>query len=157
RIRDFVRHAELPRERVDLAHLVREAVRFAEVESQQLGVALRVEPTTAPLEVEVDVVQIEQVILNLVRNAFEATTDPTGATGEVTIRSVHTKRGAEVTVSDTGSGVPPEVAGRLFEPFFTTKRDGLGLGLSISRSIVEAHGGRLWAMPNAPRGTTFHL
>ena len=157
RIRDFVRHDELPRERVDLAHLVREAARFAEVEAQQLGVALQVEPSSTPLEVEVDAVQIEQVILNLVRNAFEATTSRLGATREVTIRSLGTAGGAEVTVSDTGPGVPPELMGRLFEPFFTTKRDGLGLGLSISRSIVEAHGGRLWAVPNSPRGTTFHL
>ena len=102
-------------------------------------------------------VQIEQVILNLVRNAFEATTSRLGGTREVTIRSLRTAGGAEVTVSDTGSGVPPELMGRLFEPFFTTKRDGLGLGLSISRSIVEAHGGRLWAEPNSPRGTIFHL
>jgi signal transduction histidine kinase len=157
RIRDFVRHHELPRERVDLAHLVREAVRFADVEAQQLGVALRVEPSSTPLPVEVDVVQIEQVILNLVRNAFEATTSRLGGTREVTIRSLRTASGVEVTVSDTGSGVPPELMGRLFEPFFTTKRDGLGLGLSISRSIVEAHGGRLWAEPNSPRGTIFHL
>ena len=157
RIRDFVRHDELPRERVDLAHLVREAARFAEVEAQQLGVALQVEPSSTPLEVEVDAVQIEQVILNLVRNAFEATTSRLGATREVTIRSLRTAGGAEVTVSDTGPGVPRELMGRLFEPFFTTKRDGLGLGLSISRSIVEAHGGRLWAVPNSPRGTTFHL
>ena len=157
RIRDFVRHDELPRERVDLAHLVREAARFAEVEAQQLGVALQVEPSSTPLEVEVDAVQIEQVILNLVRNAFEATTSRLGATREVTIRSLRSTGGAEVTVSDTGPGVPAELMGRLFEPFFTTKRDGLGLGLSISRSIVEAHGGRLWAVPNSPRGTTFHL
>jgi signal transduction histidine kinase len=157
RIRDFVRHHELPRERIDLANLVRDAVRFAEVESRQLGIVLRVEPSAAPVEVEVDVVQIEQVILNLVRNAFEATTGQLDGTREVTICSVRSAGGAAVTVSDTGSGVSPDVAGRLFEPFFTTKRDGLGLGLSISRSIVEAHGGKLWAAPNAPRGTTFHL
>ena len=157
RIRDFVRHHELPRERIDLCTLVREAVRFAEVEARQLGIALCVEPSGALLEVEVDVVQIEQVILNLVRNAFEATTGRLDGAREVTIRCARSASGAEVTVSDTGTGVPPEAAGRLFEPFFTTKRDGLGLGLSISRSIVEAHGGKLWAAPNTPRGTTFHL
>src|SRR5262249_34960110 len=155
RIRDFVRHHELPRERVDLSTLVREAVRFGVGEARQLGIALRVEPTPAPLEVEVDVVQIEQVILNLVRNAFEATTGRLEGAREVTIRSARSAAGAEVTVSDTGAGVPPEAAGRLFEPFFTTKRDGLGLGLSISRSIVEAHGGKLWGAPNTPRGATF--
>src|SRR5262249_23740618 len=136
RIRDFVRHHEMPRERVDLAHLVREAVRFADVEAQQLGVALQVEPSSMPVEVEVDVVQIEQVILNRVRTASEAPPTPPGGIREVPTRSRRTAEGVEVTVSDTGPGVPPELMGRLFEPFFTTKRDGLGLGLSISRSIV---------------------
>ena len=160
RIRDFVRHREVPRERVDLGELVREALRFAEVEARHLGIALRVELDPSPLAVEVDPVQIEQVILNLVRNGFEATTSGAlqEADGrEVVIRTARTAHGAEVTVSDTGPGVSPEVAARLFEPFFTTKRDGLGLGLSISRSIVEAHDGRLWASPNAPRGAIFHV
>ena len=160
RIRDFVRHRELPRERVDLQKLVREALEFAEVEARQLGVGLRVELDPEPLAVEVDRVQIEQVILNLVRNGLDATasghvneTDPS----ELVIRTARTTHGAEVTVSDTGPGVSPEVERRLFEPFFTTKRDGLGLGLSISRSIVEAHEGRLWASTNSPRGATFHV
>src|SRR5262249_27326032 len=163
RIRDFVRHRELSRQRVDLRTLVSEALHFAEVEARQLGVALRVEMGPAPLEVEVDAVQIEQVILNLVRNGFEATASrraPEGTTlevHEIVIRTTRTASGAEVTVSDTGPGVTPEVAPRLFEPFFTTKHDGLGLGLSISRSIVEAHDGRLWASANAPRGAIFHV
>ncbi len=160
RIRDFVRHRELPRERVDLGELVREALRFAEVEARHQGVALRVELSPTPLAVDVDPVQIEQVILNLVRNGFEATASRLAREAdprEVVIRTARTPRGAEVTVSDSGTGVSPETAARLFEPFFTTKRDGLGLGLSISRSIVEAHEGRLWASPNTPRGATFHV
>jgi signal transduction histidine kinase len=160
RIRDFVRHREVARERVDLGDLVREAVRFAEVEARQLGIGLRVELHASPLAVEVDPVQIEQVILNLVRNGFEATASRPGEASdprEVLIRTVRTPRGAEVAVSDTGPGMSPEVAARLFEPFFTTKRDGLGLGLSISRSIVEAHEGRLWASANAPHGAIFHV
>jgi two-component system, LuxR family, sensor kinase FixL len=104
--------------------------------------------------------EIEQVILNLVRNGFEATASRVAQESdprEVVIRTARTPQGAEITVSDTGPGVAAEAAARLFEPFFTTKRDGLGLGLSISRSIVEAHGGRLWTSPNAPRGATFHV
>jgi signal transduction histidine kinase len=163
RIRDFVRHRELSRERIDLGTLVRDALHFAEVEARQLGIALRVELSPTPIEVEVDPVQIEQVILNLVRNGFEAAATRPGRDGdgralrEVVIRTLRTPGGAEVTVSDTGPGVSPEVAARLFEPFFTTKHDGLGLGLSISRSIVEAHDGRLWAETQAPRGATFHV
>jgi signal transduction histidine kinase len=161
RIRDFVRHSELARERIDLGTLVREALHFAEVEARQLGIALRVELSPTPLEVEVDPVQIEQVILNLVRNGFEATAGRLAADEreqrEVVIRTLRTPGGAEVTVSDTGPGVSPDIAERLFEPFFTTKHDGLGLGLSISRSIVEAHDGRLWAATESPRGATFHV
>src|SRR5262249_34870102 len=113
-----------------------------------------------PLEVDVDPVQIQQVILNLVRNGFEATVSRLGSdreTREVVISTASTADGAELTVSDTGPGVSPETAARLFEPFFTTKHDGLGLGLSISRSIVEAHAGRLWVVSNPPRGATFHV
>jgi signal transduction histidine kinase len=161
RIRDFVRPRELARERIDLGTLVREALHFAEVEARQLGIALRVELSPTPLEVEVDPVQIEQVILNLVRNGFEATAARLAADEreqrEVVIRTLRTPGGAEVTVSDTGPGVSPDIAERLFEPFFTTKHDGLGLGLSISRSIVEAHDGRLWAATESPRGATFHV
>jgi signal transduction histidine kinase len=160
RIRDFIRRREVSRERVDLGELVREALRFAEVEARHLCVGLRVELDPEPLAVEVDPVQIEQVILNLVRNGFEATASRLGQESEireVVIRTARAGRGAEISVSDTGPGLSPEVAARLFEPFFTTKQDGLGLGLSISRSIVEAHDGRLWASANVPRGATFHV
>jgi signal transduction histidine kinase len=160
RIRDFVRHREVSRERVDLGELVRESLRFAEVEARHLGVGLRVELDPEPLAVEVDPVQIEQVILNLVRNGFEATATRVARepdAREVVIRTARSALGAEVSVSDTGAGVSAEVAARLFEPFFTTKRDGLGLGLSISRSIVEAHDGRLWVSSNVPCGATFHV
>ncbi|HKA29150.1 MAG TPA: ATP-binding protein, partial [Candidatus Binatia bacterium] len=163
RIRDFVRHREMSRERVDLGTLVRDALHFAEVEARELGIALRVELSRSPLEVEVDPVQIEQVVLNLVRNGFEAsatrshTEDDHGERREVLIRTSRTPAGVQIAVSDTGPGMSPEVAARLFEPFFTTKRDGLGLGLSISRSIVEAHDGRLWATTDSLRGTTFHV
>ena len=98
------------------------------------------------------------MILNLVRNGFEAMSDGAGAPRELSIETGALDGAAvELVVRDTGSGVSQAAAGRLFEPFFTTKRDGLGLGLHISRSIVEAHGGRVWASPNPPRGAAFHV
>lgn len=157
RIHTFVRSSDVPRQRVDLNTLVIEALHFVEVEARQRGVTLRLTLAPGPLEVSVDPIQIEQVILNFVRNGFEAM-----AMGEgVRELGVETLRvGADavaVRVTDTGPGVPTAVVARLFDPFFTTKREGLGLGLSISRSIAEAHEGRLDVTSNVPRGATFQL
>ncbi len=158
RIRDFVRNAEATRVRADLNTLVREALHFAEVEARDLGVTLRLALAPQPLSVEVDAIQLEQVILNLVRNGFEALADRDGIPREISIETAARDSGrVELIVRDTGPGVGQGVAGHLFEPFFTTKPDGLGLGLPISRSIVEAHAGQLWASPNAPRGAAFHV
>lgn len=157
RIHTFVRSSDVPRQRVDLNTLVIEALHFVEVEARQRGVTLRLTLAPGPLEVQVDPIQIEQVILNFVRNGFEAM----GMSDGVRELGVETMRvGADavaVRVTDTGPGVPTAVVARLFDPFFTTKREGLGLGLSISRSIAEAHEGRLEVTSNAPRGATFQL
>jgi signal transduction histidine kinase len=101
-------------------------------------------------------VQIQQVIVNLVRNAFEAMADQTSR--EITLATRALGGGTiEITVADTGPGIPHDIAGRLFEPFVSTKRDGMGLGLSISRSIVEANDGQLTAEPNPGGGTIFRF
>ena len=105
-----------------------------------------------------DPLQIQQVILNLVRNAVDAMNDDAELeTRTLTISARVEARGVEIAVQDSGPGLPPDARDQLLRPFFTTKPDGLGLGLSISQSIVEAHGGRLWATPNAGRGVTFHF
>ncbi len=102
-----------------------------------------------------DRIQIEQVVLNLLRNALQAIEAvPTGPR-EITLETVASGEQIEVRVGDTGIGLPSDGAAELFEPFFTTKKHGLGMGLSISRSILEAHGGSLSAQPNPPRGATF--
>jgi signal transduction histidine kinase len=158
RIREFVR-GESRREAVDLNDVVRRAVRFAEGEARRADVRLELELAQEPLHVEVDPIQIEQVILNLVQNGFEVMSTNNGTER---ILAIETRRIApdtvEVAVRDSGGGMSPEVAARLFDPFFSTKPEGLGLGLSISRTIVEAHGGRLWASanPNGP-GTVFRF
>src|SRR5262245_24216546 len=157
RIREFVRNTDASRARADLNLLVREALHFAEVEARELGIALRLALSPEPLDVEVDAIQLEQVILNLVRNGFEAM-DGNGAPREVCIETTPRDGTAvELVVRDTGIGLTQSAASHLFEPFFTTKREGLGLGLHISRSIIEAHGGRLWVVPNTPRGAAFHV
>lgn len=157
RIREFVKHTQLPRSRVDLNGLVREALHFAAMEANDLGIALLLDLSPDPLDVQADAIQIEQVMLNLVRNGFEAMAHTNGER-QLRIQTRTADDGtAEFAVHDTGEGVEATIAGRLFDPFFTTRRDGLGLGLAISRSIVEAHGGRLWTTPNAPRGSTFRF
>ena len=103
-----------------------------------------------------DRVQLQQVILNLVMNAIEAMGSVTGRSRELIIRAEPQDRDhVRVTVQDTGVGIDPNTVDKLFGAFFTTKPGGMGMGLSISRSIVEAHGGRLWATSNEAHGATF--
>jgi signal transduction histidine kinase len=108
-------------------------------------------------EVMGDRIQLQQVVMNLITNSIEALKEVEGAR-DLLIKSRRTgDNEVLVSVSDGGVGLPPQRAERLFDTFFTTKPHGTGMGLSISRSIVEAHGGRLWAEPNAPRGAVFQF
>ncbi len=158
RLRDFVRKQDPRRERVDPNHLVREAVRLVASEGRERQIALRLDLAPDVAAVWADGIQIEQVILNLVRNAFEAMQTVDVADRGLVVRTAPSGEAAvEIAVTDAGPGLTPEHADAVFDPFFTTKPDGLGIGLAISRSIVEAHGGRLWATPNPQRGTTFHF
>ena len=100
-----------------------------------------------------DRVQLQQVLLNLIMNGVEAMKGVTERARELSISSTLAEPGSVlVAVEDTGTGVDPAVVDRMFQPFFTTKSDGLGMGLAICRSIIEAHGGRLWVSPRAPHG-----
>ncbi len=158
RTRGFVRKDDSQRKWVDIADLVREAADLAELETRQHGVALRLELDGAPHPVLADAVQIEQVILNLVRNALEAMRHQKKGRRKLSVRTAFAHDGCvEVAIRDSGTALPADKMGRLFEPFFTTKPEGMGMGLPISRTIVEAHGGRLWASANPDRGMTFRF
>jgi len=122
----------------------------AEATGREIGLRLELEPELPRLNA--DRIQIEQVILNLLRNAADAISQRAGL---VCLRTELSRGRAVVSISDTGDGIPEELRERVFAPFFTTKTSGLGMGLSISRTIVEAHGGRLWADANGGSGTTF--
>jgi PAS domain S-box-containing protein len=156
RLREFVARGEADRRVEDLNPLVEEAVALALVgaHQQRVQVALHLAPDVGA--VLVDRVQIQQVVLNLVRNAAEAM--EASERRELTVEThLPDKRRVEIRVADTGPGISPEIAERLFQPFVTSKKEGMGLGLSICREIVEAHGGRLATEPNAPTGTVFSV
>jgi PAS domain S-box-containing protein len=145
---------EPPRESLaDLSVLAREAVHLMRAEAAERGIAIRVAIGDALEPVRADTVQIQQVVLNLLRNAVEAIVQQPGL---IDVRIERTGGGSlRLSVSDNGRGVAPELLDRIFSPFFSTKDTGLGMGLSISRTIVEGHGGRLWAEARPGTGATF--
>jgi signal transduction histidine kinase len=114
--------------------------------------------TEGPLFVQADRVQVQQVVLNLILNAVEAMSSAEGRPRDLLIRTEqHRPNGVLVAVSDTGPGIDPEHLESVFEAFYTTKSNGVGMGLSICRSIIQAHGGRLWADANEARGAAFQF
>ena len=158
RLRQFVGKGDDKRRFEDLNNVVEEASALALVGAKQQGVRVMLELGRDLPLIALDKVQIQQVVLNLVRNAVEAmsATDErllTIATGQFAKQGVGLL--AQVRISDSGSGLAPAVLDQLFRPFVTTKEGGMGVGLSICRSIVEAHGGQIWAEPNLPGGTSF--
>jgi|SRR5579862_1880233 len=153
RLREFVQKRETERHIEDLNNVVQEAVGLALVGAKAAGIVSHISLDPDLPTVVIDKVQIQQVVLNLVRNAVEAMAQSQERI--LTIETAEQHDGTMVRVTDTGSGMAPEVAEKLFEPFLTTKMTGMGIGLSICRSIVEAHGGRIWASKNPPGGTVF--
>jgi PAS domain S-box-containing protein len=145
------------REVVDVNEVVREMIVLLHGEASRYDVSIRTELAAELPAVLGDRVQLQQVMMNLMLNGMDAMKDVDG-TRELAIKSQRAENEQVlVTVSDTGVGLPTQQADQIFKAFFTTKPHGTGMGLSISRSIVESHGGRLWAADNPPRGASFHL
>ena len=158
RIRSLLRKTNTHKEPLNINEVVQEVAALACREAQKRGIFLRTELGAALPPVEGDRVQLQQVILNLVMNGLEASEGVTDRPRELVIRTqLHAPDAVLVAVQDAGVGLDPEHLPRLFEAFFTTKRGGMGMGLSISRSIIEAHRGRLWATRNAGPGATFQF
>jgi len=151
---DFVHKRPFEREPTDVNQLVRDAARLIGVEADHEGITIHLELGQDLPAVRVDRVQVEQVLVNLVRNGLEAMQNGS-ETSALTIRTAMAGQdGIEISVRDHGTGVPAEMIDAVFAPFITTKPNGLGMGLSISRSIAEAHGGRVWLTTESKGGTT---
>ena len=155
RLRGFVARGEVERRPEVMGKLIEEASALALVGAKEHGVRVDLGLGTVVPVVEVDRVQIQQVLLNLMRNAMEAMEQ--SPRRELSVRVGTADRMVQVSIVDTGPGVAPEVVAQLFQPFITTKAEGMGIGLSVCRTIIEAHGGRLWMEPNPDGGSLFHF
>jgi signal transduction histidine kinase len=141
---------------IDIGALVNEVVKLTAGEAAMRKISVKVEASHSVPRVIGDSIELQQCVLNLLMNAFDAIAQARSDRRGVTIKVAPEKAGwVGVSVSDNGAGVDPAVATRLFEPFVTTKSEGMGLGLLVTRSIVESHGGRIWSTPNPDRGATF--
>jgi len=156
RIRALTKRQSPRKERLDVNQEALEVLALTERELRGHDIVLRTQLDRTLPRVAGDRVQLQQVLINLIMNAIEAMSGVPDRPRELTIVSGHDGPTAvRVEVRDSGTGLDPKDAGRVFEAFYTTKAEGIGIGLSISRSIVEAHGGRLWASSNAPHGAVF--
>ena len=155
RVRNLAKKAPLQRTWVDINETVEETISLATRELSQNNVSLETQLAENLPQILADRIQLQQVILNLIINACEALTAADDEFRKLSISTAREMDGVALTVRDTGVGIDPQQIETVFEAFHTTKPGGMGMGLAVSRSIIEGHGGRLWAEPNEPRGAIF--
>jgi C4-dicarboxylate-specific signal transduction histidine kinase len=158
RIRDLVRNAPPRNDAVEINKAILEIIELTRGEITKKGVSVQTELAAGLPAVRADRVQLQQVMLNLIMNAAEAMSQNEDAHRELVISTGRSEPdGVLVAVADSGPGIPAASVPHIFDAFYTSKPGGLGMGLSICRSIIEAHGGRLWVSANFPRGAVFHF
>ena len=157
RMRGFLRRAPFEDKAIDLNDAVRKVFDFLSVQASARNVALSFEPSGEPLQVRGDQVQIQQVIMNLVVNSMDAMATIPNGRSVIGRTEMNGGSSAVVSIADSGPGIPAEKLNEIFDPFFTTKKQGMGIGLSISRTIVQAHKGRIWAENQREGGAVFRL
>jgi len=155
RVRSLYRRGTSEREQIDLNEVIREMIVLLHDKANRSSIAIRTELDPGLSQITADRVQLQQVLMNLMLNGIEAIK---GTGGELTVTSKRSEdRQVLISVSDSGMGLPVGETDHIFDAFFTTKSQGTGMGLSISRRIIESHGGRLWAISNSNRGATFQF
>lgn len=157
RLRGFLKRAPFEIRDVDLNAVMQEAFGFLAVQASTRNVALYLQPVAGDLRVKGDSVQLQQVIMNLVVNSMEAMSAMPYGRAVIGRTELNGGSSAIISISDSGPGIPPEKLADIFDPFFTTKKQGMGIGLSISRTIIQAHKGRLWAENLTEGGAVFRL
>jgi len=155
RMRTFARRGQARREATDTGQLVHDVLALLDHDLRHGGIETTINFGADMPQALVDRIEIQQVLVNLIRNAIDAMSSPSVTARHLTITTEASQKNVRVSVSDTGGGIDPALAGRLFHPFQTTKSSGLGLGLSICQTLVEAHGGRVGAGPHPPGGALF--
>jgi C4-dicarboxylate-specific signal transduction histidine kinase len=158
RMRDHIKKAPTRKDRFDLNEAINEVIVLAQSAITKNAVSVQTHFTEGLLPIQGDRVQLQQVVLNLGLNAVDAMSSVEAEPRELVISTEQNQtNGVRVAVRDSGPGIDPEHLERVFEAFYTTKSNGVGMGLSICRSIIEAHGGRLWVDANKPRGAVFQF
>lgn len=157
RVHEFVRRREPRKEACQLSEIIDDAIGLIEPIARQRGVRVQLDLASDLPPLQVDRVMIEQLLLNLMRNGMDAMANVEPERRVLVISAVRQDSGVCIGVADCGGGIAPDVATRLYEPFFSTKQDGMGMGLSICRSIAELHHGRLWFEPRDTKGTQFNF
>jgi two-component system sensor kinase FixL len=158
RMRELLRKRELELKPIDLNAVISDVLRLLDGETHRRGVKIEKQFVDTLPAVRGDAIHLQQALLNLILNGMEAMSESSESSRRITIRTAYDgKDNVEVAVEDSGPGIPSERLPLLFDSFFTTKTHGMGLGLSIVRSIVEAHGGRIWAENNSSGGACFRF
>jgi len=158
RLRNFVQKREAQRQRIDVNHLIRDVYKFVESDVKQQGIAIEFELGNSIPVVKADPIEIQQVLINLIRNAYDALVQSDSDERIIMISSYQRKPNCvEVVVEDSGPGISHDMVEQVFEPFHTSKAEGLGIGLGICQNIIETHGGKIWLEQSSMGGASVHF